>query len=278
MIGGSFVQLILRKSMNYGMKSSGPSVLYKYFEPERIGDVLGNATLRASQFDVLNDPFEVFPDFSAYESYMLERISQEGVELLESGGKREALKGVERMKRHIRNSALVVCFTETNNNLLMWSHYAKSHTGFVLGFDRTHKFFSGAYMANRTVSPLFKVEYDTDRILYPVPTGFITRDQMMSIMGRKSADWKYEKEWRMFAKREACRLTGTVANHELFLLAWPTDLLTDIIMGPMMSLRDQTAIMKLRAEKYQRVDFFKAELSRTKYDLRIEYMFGPREG
>ncbi|EPJ44297.1 MAG: hypothetical protein OFPII_35920 [Osedax symbiont Rs1] len=37
----------------------------------------------------------------------------------------------------------ILSMTERIDNLLMWSHYADSHTGFVIGFDPSHDFFDG---------------------------------------------------------------------------------------------------------------------------------------
>ena len=38
-------------------------------------------------------------------------------------------------RQNLLNATGVVCFTIEPENYLMWSHYAKSHTGFCIGFD-----------------------------------------------------------------------------------------------------------------------------------------------
>lgn len=35
----------------------------------------------------------------------------------------------------LSKTAGIVCFSATNDNILMWSHYADQHNGVVIGFD-----------------------------------------------------------------------------------------------------------------------------------------------
>lgn len=261
--------------------------LYKYLEPDRI-DVLENGAIRASQVGLLNDPFEVFPDFSPFKKYLVDitkdafpdryqnspiiipyrRFSSDDEKQIEQ----LARNGIEGFKQGIRETnPLLLCLSETNNNLLMWSHYARSHTGLVLGFNAQHEFFSGSL---RNVSRPFKVEYSANRPVYPDPrTTPMTIDRFMPIYIRKSLDWAYEKEWRMLVKPEACRSLGKVGYYECFLLDWPPELLTEIILGPKMSLGNKAKIMELKRTKYPTVELFEANLSPTKYNLDISYMF-----
>ncbi len=48
---------------------------------------------------------------------------------------------VKMMMNAINDTIGILCFTEKNDNLLMWSHYANSHKGFVLEFYPEHQFF-----------------------------------------------------------------------------------------------------------------------------------------
>lgn len=42
----------------------------------------------------------------------------------------------------LKNGFGVLTLTESPDNLLMWAHYAKNYTGFCIGFNRCHWFFS----------------------------------------------------------------------------------------------------------------------------------------
>lgn len=264
--------------------------VYKYLGPERI-DLLETGTIRASQVEVLNDPFEVLPDFTGFEQYLFD-LSKAAVAKRYSNTsiivphvrfkpaeleqmKQSAKSGGEEFTRGIRESTpLMVCLSETNNNLLMWSHYAQSHAGLVLGFDAQHMFFAGMGPVPRNISRLFKVEYGANRPAYPDPrTTPMTDEIFMPIFLRKSLDWAYEKEWRMLVKPETCRSIGKKGYYDCFVLDWPPELLTEIILGPKMSLGDKAKVMELKRTRYPRAELFDAKLSATKYDLDISYMF-----
>jgi len=39
----------------------------------------------------------------------------------------------------------LLSLARSNSNIIMWSHYASQHTGFVIGLDSTSDFFSPGY-------------------------------------------------------------------------------------------------------------------------------------
>lgn len=67
----------------------------------------------------------------------------------------------------------VLSLTEDPNNLLMWAHYAKSHTGFVLEFDNNHPFFNS--VENPIYPPCIKTVYQSERPIINV--NLFTSDQ-----------------------------------------------------------------------------------------------------
>jgi hypothetical protein len=153
-------------------------IFYKYLPPERI-DILQNRLIRFTQPNALNDPFEAKPHFYAFatkegfSSAFADTIRQapliwEHCRLVTQTnlGQRAFTDKVERdpdyadwlyknvglpdllpkeRKRVERwfNIVGILSLSETADNLLMWAHYAEEHTGFVLMFDGSHKFFEG---------------------------------------------------------------------------------------------------------------------------------------
>lgn len=106
----------------------------------------------------------------------------------------------------------VSCFSEVNNELLMWSHYADKYKGFCLEFDTNYEPFS----------KVRKVTY-TDKM----PTLSITEalinndyDQFLELYCTKSGSWAYEKEWRCIHQ-----VAGTSWTYE-------SDALVSIYFGP----------------------------------------------
>jgi hypothetical protein len=80
--------------------------------------------------------------------------------------------------------------SELNNNILMWSHYSKNHTGFVVGFDTS----------------LLSLDYDFDYIEpiqyqfeYPIihPSVDDLTVKFHKKFFYKSNLWSYEHEWRI---------------------------------------------------------------------------------
>ena len=80
----------------------------------------------------------------------------------------------------------IKCFTPHNDNLLMWSHYAKSHSGICIEFD---------------------VEKDCDFFVYPMPIKYQKEYPQINILGNdythklletKADVWSYENEVRVY--------------------------------------------------------------------------------
>jgi len=86
------------------------------------------------------------------------------------------------------NETGICCFSATNNNLLMWSHYSDAHKGVCVGYsvDRLKEVFSNIYRVKYGKKfPLVKFKVNS---FAEVPK---------KIMTHKSIDWKYEKEIRI---------------------------------------------------------------------------------
>jgi hypothetical protein len=95
----------------------------------------------------------------------------------------------------------IACFTEENNNILMWSHYANGHQGFCLEFDT--KLYPFKSTDKKSLLKIMYSENYPPLSLTDIPDNLpsITQDQL----GIKSLNWQYEKEWRMFSNRgNAC--------------------------------------------------------------------------
>lgn len=109
--------------------------------------------------------------------------------------------------------ALVSCFSETNNNELMWSHYADSHKGFCVQYDLNllnddpfhvveHTFpvvYSKERIINYDISELVDLVGELREAInnnYEFKNGDYF-NQVLPLLLRKSLCWNYEKEWRI---------------------------------------------------------------------------------
>lgn len=111
------------------------------------------------------------------------------------------IEGVNKLWKISMRESRVFCVTEDKENLLMWSHYAKDHTGLVFQLAtlaEEDNILSAARKVHYKKTPvefyslqeliewiLFEVEPDFKKIKYSVHAH------------QKSKHWEYENEWRV---------------------------------------------------------------------------------
>jgi hypothetical protein len=164
-------------------KTFEPRYLYRYRSLEKSEQLdwvissIANKSLFCSGFKRLNDPME-----GSYEaSLRLKRLSD--YPLI-----RDRIFG-DKM-------ALGVCsFSETNDNSVMWAHYADQFKGVCIEYD---------FMRLRRLLPdsatFVRVSYNEQSIVVS------SRDKndteiAMKILSSKSHRWLYEREWRLICTR-----------------------------------------------------------------------------
>lgn len=101
----------------------------------------------------------------------------------------------------------ITCFSETNDNILMWSHYSNKHEGICLGFDIDEKNVQKFIDKNKNINnnklsseakyALFTIKYSDTRPVLKIFTNDIS-EQISNMLKIKSNIWKYEREHRIF--------------------------------------------------------------------------------
>jgi len=96
-------------------------------------------------------------------------------------------------RKFMNDTIKISCFSERNDSIPMWAHYADQHKGFCIEYE-IHS------QAKQLIYLLFPVVY-TDKI------ADVTKELSESVIGItgwgikpaiiKSQDWSYEKEWRI---------------------------------------------------------------------------------
>jgi len=252
-----------------------PPRLYKYVPPERIG-TLEDHLFRYTPLGALNDPFEGRPSITALvpEAEALgmlrdilpseARIAygwlspeardaipyamfEELVKKLGSTKEQEMLALLVNLKPQIQSllhtkvDELIGIFvlSEVPDSLLMWSHYAASHTGFVLGFNPNHPYFDQRISEEDEFRHLRRVVYRETR-----PRGEMTRFDGVDLFLVKSGHWAYEREWRILRPlRDAQRIIpGNPLPIHLFEL--PADALTEVIIGARATVNIRTRVVE----------------------------------
>lgn len=90
------------------------------------------------------------------------------------------------VSKDLRDLFFVICLSERYDIFLMWSHYAKDHTGYCIEYTipKTEPFFK----------MLYQVNYTTNR--NSLSTENINEEKIISLALEKAIFWDYEKEWR----------------------------------------------------------------------------------
>jgi len=102
---------------------------------------------------------------------------------------------LEESKKAIKELG-VVCLSEINNDILMWSHYTDGHTGFCIEFERSDNNDLGKW------DYCLPVTYDAVEAPSFDPPSLEEKASVAKIVSSKAPNWSYEKEWRLIVSHE----------------------------------------------------------------------------
>jgi hypothetical protein len=242
--------------------------VYKYVNEDRI-DVLEYCRIRFTQASALNDPFDVNPcltDFIqgsiGYANEQFKREKPTPAEALN-----HALQVTEAFRKQLDLDYLILSLSKRNNNMLMWAYYANCHRGLIFGFDENHRFFRGTGIT----TGLMKVDYSEKRFRLPKAEEWINDDAVLPAFLRKSNDWSYEEEVRVFARSvAACEVkSDPQSGAPIFLLPFQKELCTEVVFGIYTPETVKLKVIELLDKVYPHVKLFQAQLNDTSFDLDI---------
>lgn len=192
---------------------------YKYlpFNEDSI-KILTEGTIKFTDPKAFNDPFDgraVYEgNIEAIKKTRSKVILKYGKEILglspakaiQSSGKIAAQMKINAESGAVNNNLAssfgMVCLTLKPDNLLMWSHYADSHKGFIVGFkiptDATfykHEEIHAARYLTECLYP-FDVSYYTERPVVSYGSDSDLETSHKALLS-KSVDWEYESESRV---------------------------------------------------------------------------------
>jgi hypothetical protein len=262
-----------------------PKSLFKYGHFDENGyykNVFAKNAFYFSSPAKFNDPFDcrVFPNYEigsdkaiikklqehikrenpALSSAMVSRLAQnefsKNIKIIRSP---ELM--VDRMKEVIDNSYGILSLSETNDNLLMWSHYSKSHQGYCVEFNtnRINEIVKNYLLILKELILFHKISYESE---YPLLNPYLpsfTTEEYLRVVTTKSKDWEYEKEWRLVYYDNANQL-----------LDFPDDIIKSIYFGVNCSSdRVKECIELLRVRK-SIPELFQAMLKQREYGIKFE--------
>jgi hypothetical protein len=206
-----------------------------------------------------NDPFDLSP---AMTPWTLDSGFSNEVQRLPPGAWRRTLSvlqaGIYRRAIDLyQQDVRILALSEVPDSLLMWGHYARSHQGFVVGFDTTDPFFS--QQGESFSAQLRKVTYRKTRVRISDVVGFHSRHATL-----KSAEWSYEREWRlvvyMFGRR--------TRSSRGILVRGPTSI-AQIIVGARSSHALRRNLHRLITARHPAATYHAAQFSLRRYAIEM---------
>ena len=146
----------------------------------------------------------------------------------------------------------VACFSETNDNLLMWSHYGGRYKGFCLEFDTSSEPF-------RNVTP---VRYVPKLPLITISQVLLdkTFSPIRELFCTKSTAWKYESEWRAIHAEAGTQY------------CYPSSALTGIYFGPDIEQQSMEIVCLILAGQNDTVKLWRGHRSTNEFKVNFEPM------
>ncbi|WP_421341944.1 DUF2971 domain-containing protein [Aeromonas veronii] len=257
--------------------------VYKYLKfDDGAKCILKDGTLKFTSPANFNDPFDCRSTFNNelalqfyYKKY-LDRFLDDHRHLSPAKRLLEIKKFKESIKNKIKNGVLsehllsgigVCCFTTDPESVLMWSHYADHHRGFVIEFDVIDVLSKPTEeIANKVDNPefnlfMFEVAYSDNM---PIRT-FINespRDIIYQNFLTKASGWKYENEYRCISHHKGAGI------HK-----FDTSLVTAVYAGVRMSDEDFSSLQRLVNDfsilTKNKISLRKAKMVDGKYKLSV---------
>ena len=187
--------------------------------------------------------------------------------------------------QELKELAYMTCLTESNENILMWSHYAKGHTGICIEYD-LKTLVNDKY---QILNHIFPVIYDNDIILernipkmieiYKSIKTAIDIDEALDgklfndiipLFLIKSKVWEYEREWRviyslkqMYDKNDKILYSGNI----------PFNCISGIYLGIKIHPEIKRNILEICeriSNDDKHIDVYQAKISGDRYKIEFD--------
>ncbi len=237
-----------------------PNHFYKFTSAERAIEIIRNKQLWFSSTVNFNDPFDCNINLIDFEPND-EQIKMVINDKVQGNRKtrREEIKKNKRNTYRIRNqfseqsneifqNSGICCFSEVNDNILLWAHYADNHKGICLKFNN-----GISEIATMTGKVQYKDNYE--RASFFNQEG----DAIYHLIFTKAKDWIYEKEIR------SVRILDFGKND------FKIEHLTEIIFGCRTDKKVILEMKKVVSElKLKHIKFKQAKQTKSSFKLKLE--------
>ena len=260
--------------------------LYKYYSPESFDFIFieNGISIRFSQPSVLNDIFELNGKVKSSFDYEFDLIiDQAKVDYPETKDlkKEEILPFIKKIqqlqfskvqkniKSYIDEYYGILSLTENPSSLLMWAHYSKNHTGYMIEFDEDNdldKIMGTMYATD-------SVEYKNERptSFYDIAKNGLSEENkaaLKELIYTKSSEWHQEEEFRIVVNLDD--LVATNVDDQGFpihTIKFPSNSIKAIYLGVRSSEALERKAKFWIDNNSQKTKLFKAETCSEKFEL-----------
>ena len=158
----------------------------------------------------------------------------------------------------------VLCVSESNTNVVMWSHYANEHTGAVIQLGCGQDSFL-SYAREVKYSGHFPEFVDVQTFVKIITgeTSLNPSDLFRDLLLQKHEHWRYEAEWRV---ARPARSLPFSANGVGYADVDPS-IFGGLYLGCRMPEGTKQELANLAAQKYPHMAVYEATMSETEYKL-----------
>jgi hypothetical protein len=243
--------------------------IYKYVSPDSGLKYLDSWKLRCTKPGDLNDPFEISLRMRAEEGSAPPATGSKATELVRDAWadfKRVSADGLlDPLAALAADDLGILCLTRTPGHLLMWGHYAASHSGLLLEFDQTHACFrrdAGRHSFAAICGSLGDVVYSDRR----PSIATLDLESVKRVAYTKSLEWAYEQEVRLlWPTLRADAYAGP--DGKLALLEVPASALRSVTFGHYCSATTRLSAEGLLKQHAPHVKRYKAAPNRDEFRL-----------
>lgn len=218
---------------------------YIYYKPEWGLKVLKDRKIHVTNPAETNDPY----DFAPYI-----RIFKNGDKFAES---RPDM--VPYLKKDLSEHFKLICGSEKNDEILMWSYYAKSHEGIVIEYDLMMEPFN-------SIPDKFPVSYSSIREKYFITKGMALEhfeEQFLKLASMKAPYWKHEKEYRFI-------LTKNLITDQNYFNITP-ECIISVTFGFNCKKSTVNEVRDIcECERYSHLKYYKVNLHLDQYKIEIK--------
>jgi hypothetical protein len=274
---GNEVKLRGSETVTGATQGSPPPKLYRYYSVAKAESLLKHGKVFFPVPADFNDPFDCRFNFLFKASrvkrlrYARELVRRKGADLPKHERKRRERRGVSIRSYELTQQMFledmstrvgILSFAERYDNLLMWSHYADSHKGLCIEFDRT---------SEPLRSSAVRVQYSQD---YPEADFFriaearerggsdaeaVFRDFVNKVYFTKSPDWQYEAEWRV-----------ADPTHGRGVRSFPPEAIIRVFLGCRLKIEDRDRVLQWVESGPTNPRLVQARTSKKAFELDFE--------